>query len=307
MSAEYANRVRALAVDTATRAAWAQWAALGAGVVADGELAARSVVDPEALILVSLASADAERRLEDVLGAWAGEGASLLSVQRLESLAAAFPEGVRGRIGDWARYAREAGDRRWRRMVREPSPEWPTPRGKPFGTPDLRSGPGLMLRMRAGFGVGCKGDALTFLLANGGIDRTVRQVVEATGYTDRAVRTALEEMERAGFVIRSSGHPTAYRVDPDRWAPLLGLEAAVPEWRQWAILYGFLTTVARWSEEAAAAGWSPYVFASRGRSLVETHQQELRTAGFEQDLQGTDPNEMVHLMERLQEWTWERL
>ena len=328
MSAEAAERVRRIAVETATRSAWAQWAALGASVVADVELSPRSVVDPEALVLVSLATAEAERRMEDVLGAWADEGADLISVQRLESLADRFPERVRQRVGDWARYAREAGDRRWHRLVREPSPAWPTPRGKPFGVLDLRAPAALMLRMRAGLGVGSKGDALTFLLASGGRERTVKRVVQATGYTDRAVRTALGEMARAGFVTRSTGHPTTYRADTRPWTALLGYrtgpasrgtggssqderegarEPDLPEWRQWASIYGFLAGVAEWSQRAGAEGWSSYVLGSRARTLVETHQERLRTAGFEAELHGTDPEDVVDMMDRLKEWTWEGL
>ena len=76
----------------------------------------------------------------------------------------------------FSRYAVAAGDRRWTRLARPPSSVSAAPRGKPFGTIRLAAGPALMLRLRAGFGVGSKADVLAFLLAAGGRPQSVKQI-----------------------------------------------------------------------------------------------------------------------------------
>ncbi|HKP75197.1 MAG TPA: hypothetical protein VJT67_06605, partial [Longimicrobiaceae bacterium] len=67
--AEIASAARTAAID----AAWTQWAALGAPV-ASSATTARSVVDPEALLLLAGAMRPLERRLDDVLAWWAATG-----------------------------------------------------------------------------------------------------------------------------------------------------------------------------------------------------------------------------------------
>jgi hypothetical protein len=74
---EIASVARAAAAD----AVWRQWGALGAPV-AGANSAPRSVIDPEALLLLSASIRSSERRLDDVLGWWAAAGSTLLSVQR---------------------------------------------------------------------------------------------------------------------------------------------------------------------------------------------------------------------------------
>src|SRR3712207_5173050 len=114
MSDNTIRRVGALAVDTAVDVAWAQWGALTSTAVPVDQPRIRSIVDPEALILLSLAVRDRERRLNDLLAGWARAGSSLLSIQRLKTLAKAYPDAVRQQVPDFARYATNAGDRRWR-------------------------------------------------------------------------------------------------------------------------------------------------------------------------------------------------
>ena len=132
---------------------------------------------------------------------------------------------------------------------------------------------------------------LTYLLAEEGAPRSVKDAVIATGYTDRAVRTALEEMARAGFVAESAGRPATFAADPAPWGSLLGLVVRgtqegravfeIPRWRAWSSVYAFLVAVTEWAREAEVQGWSEYVAGSRARTLVEQHAAPLRLAGFE--------------------------
>lgn len=315
MSGDTVRRIGGLAVEAATEAAWAQWAALGAAVTSGRAPASRSVVDPEALVLVSLAMAGHERRLWDVLHGWAHEGARLLSVQRVQGLSSHYPAEASGRVGDFARFAVEAGDRRWTRLARDAQAGSVAPRGKAFGTLHLMAGPALMLRLRAGLGVGSRADVLTYLLAERGAPRSVKAAVFATAYTDRAVRTSLEEMSRAGLLGERSGRPASYTADPRVWGPLLGLAgrgtpegaafAEVPSWRAWSTVYAFLLAVADWAHGAAQTEWSEYVVGSRARTLVEAHEASLRSAGFEVAIPARTPDAawFIALVERFVAWT----
>lgn len=134
--------------------AWRQWRALGAGAaggrpsVSDraggpGDQGNRrllhTLVDPEALVLVSLLLADHERRLGDLLHAWGARNSDLLSVQRMKNLKATYPEAARGplaqRLAWFATVARDEGkDLRWRSLAQGWS-------GMSAGDPEETEGP----------------------------------------------------------------------------------------------------------------------------------------------------------------------
>src|SRR3990172_1251741 len=94
-------------VERTINGAWLQWRSLGSQVNATGR--ARYMVDPEALILISLALRDHERRLGDVLASWAASDAGGLSVQRMNNLAGKFPGRVKDRLAEFALLALEDG------------------------------------------------------------------------------------------------------------------------------------------------------------------------------------------------------
>ena len=206
-----------------------QWRSLGAfaGAFAGayGARRATSIIDPEALVLFSLLLRDAERRLDDFLGWWASSSATLLSVQRAHNLAKWFPERVQERLGAFARLATEAGDRA---VDASPGGGWRV-RTDPAGGEGaerlaLYEAPALVLRLRAGFGVGAKTDLLAFLLGLQGERASTKEAAEALGYTEVAVRTAAQEMTLARFVEETPERPVRYAADPEAWDGLLGFE-----------------------------------------------------------------------------------
>jgi hypothetical protein len=280
------RNIGTLAAEAAVGVAWAQWSALTHTAVPVEQPRVRSIIDPEALILLSLAVRDRERRLDDVLAGWARAGSSLLSIQRLNTLARAYPEAVREQVSDFARYAADAGDRRWRSHAAAPDgPVGPTPREKDLGTLRLTEGPALMLRLRAGIGVGAKADLLAFLLGLRGAAANLKRIALATGYSDRAMRTAAEEMSLARFIHHVEGPPSEYRADAAAWSGVLDLPPAytghtahpdVPCWRFWSVAFAFLAAVIEWHDRASREGWSDYVASSRARDLMEVHRRGLR-------------------------------
>lgn len=84
--AERSTRIRHAIEEACIGAAWRQWTVLGAGMALTTEGRASSIIDPEALLLLSLAMESVERRLADMVAWWVEVGSKLLSVQRTKTL-----------------------------------------------------------------------------------------------------------------------------------------------------------------------------------------------------------------------------
>lgn len=257
------------------QAAWAQWSALGAGTLHE-ERPASSIIDPEALLLLSLYLIPAERRLRDLTKWWAEVGSDLLSVQRTKTLAKDFPAVTTERIHTYSRWATQAGDKRWRKYAEEEIDTAHERNRKGPDEPKFSSPASLLLRLRAGFGVSAKADVLAFLLGKAGQPSTVRKTVEATGYSRATVSGALEDLSRAAFIDKGSGRPAEYRAPTHSWTALLwrpelenggGSGTLAPRWRYWGQLFAFLSRAREWAREADSL--SEYIASTRARDLSE--------------------------------------
>ena len=265
-SADTPSALGQQARDAALDAVWRQWAALGALI---GGPRPRTVLDPEALVLASLALVPHERRLSDVLLWWASVGSGLLSVQRVRSLVDRFPGA--DALGAFAASAVEAGDRRWKRLA-GPSGLDARP-GKGADRPDLLDPSALVLRLRAAFGVNAKADLFALLLATERPE-TVRELAESSGYSTVTVRVALGEMALARVAEPTGASPATYRAgESARWSGLLA-GGSRPRWGHWAETLGVLLSVSEWGREAET--WSPYVASSKARDLTERYARPLR-------------------------------
>ena len=321
--AELAQLARALRV-ALLDVVWRQWRVLGAsasnGSARSATLRAsedspqprHAVVDPEALVLVSLTLLDQERRLGDLLHDWGARNSDLLSVQRMKNLMADYSDPVRAplarRVAWFAAVAREVGkDLRWRSVAQDwdlspdRRPDFETHQGSPtMGAKYVRaigahappnasskaratrtrlvSGATLMLQLRLGLGVGVKSDLLAFLLANEGEPATVRDIAKATGYTVAAVRRAADDLAAARLIESRDGQPVGYRATYDAWAPLLGLPDHRIWWANWHQQFLFSADFLHWADAARERPLSVYAFGAHGRNLIEQHR-----AAFERD------------------------
>jgi len=140
----------------------------------------KAIVDPEALLLLSLGAAEWEARIGRLIPWWAKVGAGALSVQRVKNLVSEYPPGLGAGLGRFPRSAMtEGGDHRWRVLAGRTAAG--APRAKDAGaSPIVSAPPALMLRLRLAFGVGIKADVLAFLLGMVGARRTVQEVARAT-------------------------------------------------------------------------------------------------------------------------------
>ena len=261
--------------DAALEVAWTQWAAMGS--TASSRRRARSIVDPEALLLLSLALAPRERRLDDVVHDWVAIASDLLSVQRIGNLAEAYPAHVDVSLGELAGTALRRGkDSRWKALAVPPG-------DKPDGSKERRTNkvravrppliepPILLLRLRLAFGVGIKADTLGFLLGTDGAWASVRVIAAATGYTASAVRRAVDDMAAARVVHSLEDTATQYRADPAAWAAMLEIPEPLPPWRRWQERFAFVAAFVDWSERMRDTRLSRYALASSGRDLLEAH------------------------------------
>jgi hypothetical protein len=261
----YARSI-ALLREAAIHAAWVQWSSLGLAM--HGARPGHAVIDPEALVLASLAFDRDERRLDRVMVAWLTGGARLLSAGRFGNLMKEYPEPVQAKARSLAASLVAAGDARFKRLAgrAHPGREVVRPRGAPSGIA-LRERTTLMLKLRLALGVGIKADALAYLI---GLDAryTVRQVSDSLGYEERPTRRALEDLHAAGFVGLDATSPVTYRADLAKWQSLLAFPNEPPLWRQWRELYQVVAHVSDW-ESRVSDKWTPYVQSSRLRDLLE--------------------------------------
>ena len=285
MSASIVHKIATQVRETAADTAWAQWSVLTSAAVDARARHPWSTVDPEALVLVSLAIRRHERRLNDIVMGIARSGTRLLSVQRMSTVVETYSATAQKGFHEFSWAAAEAGDQRWAPHAERPAPEEQPVRPKRVGPLRLMDGPGLMLRLRTGLGVGIRADVLAYLLGMHGAAVPLKVIALATGYTARGIRKAAEEMAVGGFVQQTDDSPVAFSADHRAWASVLGLNesrsgsrAGVPPWRYWSLVYGFMVAVDEWGASAEGANWSDYVASSRARDLVQDHAPRLKLA-----------------------------
>ena len=256
--------------EAAAQAAWTQWGAIFSFPASRRQ--AHAIVDPEALLLGSLALSEHEPRLRGVVQLWARHESRLLSVQRMKNLVPLFRSAVRERLAEFARLAvTEGGDQRWRSVASRSSGAKPIRQRDRQATPVLEGGPPLMLRLRLGIGVGIKPDVIAYLIGVAGGRQPVLLIAKATAYQGRAVRRALEELAAGGFVETRPTAPISYRVDAGKWGQLLAIDPNdPPAWRSWAAMYGFVAALMEWSQRLPAE--SDLVLASEARDIVSEYE-----------------------------------
>jgi hypothetical protein len=267
--ARLAGDLRTAVIDTA----WIQWQALGGQAAAARQ--PKSIVDAEALVLVSLWLSDHEARLTDFLWGFAEMGSRLLSVQRIKRALSLFPTDGAARLADFAARVHHSGK----------DPRW----GKLAGTASCRKGragkvgpaattlgePGsLMLRMRTAFGVDVRTDALTFLIGRRKAWADVKEISEALLYAKYSVRIACGALTDARLIAVRSGRPVQYRADQKRWTSLLRLRDA-PPWRPWMPSFALALRLDRWLRDPALAKATPTLAASLAREFMLEHGQLL--------------------------------
>lgn len=285
-SAAYLETQRTIASVAATmtaaaaKAARAQWAMLDGAEVPEG--AQQRVIDPEALLLMSLWLLRSDPALRRVVHDWVEMWSDLLSVQRTRNIAKSFSAEVEQELRAVASTALERGkDFRWTPVVKGSiapvrgvsSDDDPalTPTGSSrAGAPSLPVGRAalLVLRFRMAFGVGARADALAYLLARGTAWSTVTEIATATGYTPSAIRRALDRMAEADIVLTVDDGATRFRCEAAPWAALLGLQVDVAPWPYWLQHFTFVATLVEWAESVSRRKLTAYAITEGLRGVA---------------------------------------
>jgi hypothetical protein len=239
------------------------------------------MIDPEALVLVTLSLSGHERRFWDVLTAWSVTGVRLLSVQRMKNLAKLYPNFTHDVVSEYAGFAYDmAGDKRWKSLHKGSDTTTRRARIDQRREIALAAGPALMCRLRLGLGVNMRADVLCFLLASRGEAASVRQIAEALGYTNVATRRAVEDLASAQLVtVVGAARPETYSADPKAWGRVLRLSGPLPRWRGWQRLFSFLTAFGEWEKSTRGRAVSAYVLESLGNELAKDHLRIVDESG----------------------------
>ncbi len=249
---------------------WRQWSAIG--VPGHGPAEERHVVDPEALLLLTMSVGRFDPRLFDEAVDWLSVNSPFINVQRLRNLVGTYAfDGTRplSALADWLK--KKSTDAKWKVLAaplatettlpaqesfflladgtpmpdaRAPSTEFMavgyrrgqlTPAGKagPFPPQGM---PSLLLRLRALLGVNARCELLCTLGASEEVHPS--GVARPVGYSIRTAQTTLAEMAVSGMVkVRPERREKRYSLAGETLLPLLRPAGQLTPWRNFAPLF----------------------------------------------------------------------
>jgi hypothetical protein len=288
--------------------AWRQWAQ--AGISANIAGLDRWAIDPEALILFTIAVARRDPRLFDETLDWLAANRHLLSMQRLRNLSRRFPLDSRlvGAVSAWAGDAIPSHalkdqnppseqvpvfSRDVISFIGEPDPVFAehgyirprVVRSRKSGEPDVKMPANFAFQLRHLFGPGSRSEVIRILLTftDGPLDAA--RISDEAGFAKRNINDTLTSLTASKIVkarwSRNERHFIIYR---DKWATLLeaGPSAEfMPEFVSWVHLLPASLEIIDWLDRVAMTEDSEYLISSRARDLMERIAPELELAGLD--------------------------
>jgi len=278
--------------------AWEQWSQLGVSGAAPARREERAA-DAEALLLFTLHAARHDPRLFGEVLDWLAHNTALISTHRLRNICSdATDRALAGAALDWAAAQRrpQAAERTEASSSDDPGLEplfhgLPilagavdpafashgfarsrlTPSGKSHH-PRLLDPISFALRLRRLLGVGVRAEVVRTLLTIRA-PRLASGVISAdAGFAQRNVREGLGQLQQAGVIdVVRVADDRHYAIRTDDWAALLRLPSAphLPLHYDWIPAYRALTRILRWVEQPGLDELSPYLLASRARTLLD--------------------------------------
>jgi hypothetical protein len=304
---ELRERVREGSLDFA----WRQWAQ--AGVAANIAGFDRWAIDPEALILFTIAVTSRDPRLFDEVLDWMAVNRPLLSMQRLRNLSKRFPldpELVRA-VMAWAEDPKlsavrepESAQDRQREMrpvfsrdvlsfIGEPDPVFAgygyvRPRITRSGKsrdPDPKVPANFAFLLRHLFGPGSRSEVIRVLLtfSDGPLDAA--RISDESGFAKRNVNETLSGLVSSRTVkARRSRNERVFTAYRNKWAELLEVGPSaefMPLFVSWVHLLPAFAEVVEWLDRMADTEYSEYMVSSGARDLVERIAPDLEAASVE--------------------------
>lgn len=280
---------------------WRQWARMGLSSNEQGR--DLWVVDPEAVLILTLRIGQRDPRLFDETLDWLGVNGRSISVNRLRTMTAG-DEVLRG----WTDGALAWAGRHnpnlhvWTKRSSPPSAgpvdagllvldadedllrgglRWPrvSPSGKSL-TPDLQDPFNLAFRLRLLFGLGTRAEIVRVLLTVHDEGVRAQEVAQATAFSKRNVAESLNALMDARVISGEwQGNERVYRALSSKWTHVLTmLPQEFPTFFNWVPFARAMNTLARWFEEGDGLDRTPYMMASAAGSVVESIEEDLRAA-----------------------------
>jgi hypothetical protein len=288
--------------------AWRQWAQ--AGVSANIAGIDRWAMDPEALILFTIAVARRDPRLFDETLDWLAANRQLLSIQRLRNLTGRFPVDARlvGAVSAWigesapSRSALKGHalsaeqvpvfSRDVVSFIGEPDPVFAeygyvrprVVRSGKSGEPDVKMPANFAFQLRHLFGPGSRSEVVRILLTftEGPLDAA--RISDEAGFAKRNVSDTLGSLVASRAAkARWSRNERHYIVYRNKWATLLVGPSAefLPEFVSWVHLLPAALQIVDWLDHVAVTEDSEYLISSRSRDLMERIAPDLEMAGLD--------------------------
>jgi hypothetical protein len=298
---------------------WRQWVAIG--VPGYTRFEENEVVDPEALLVLTMTVGRHEIRLFDEVVAWLRGNGDLINVQRLRALLRRSTPEVTAAIAAIAEILgrKSTGAAKWKQLASagglgQPTPLFfqrdgrsmptpapcddaferhgllrpPVPLDKKTGTVPRQGNAALLLRLRALLGVTLRCEVLCVLGAHDEIHPS--RLARLTATAPRTIQKLLAEMERSGFVqLRAHAREKMYSLSPDVLDGLLRPGGRTP-WRNSVPL--FLAVERIWSDVVGAGTpeLDPLVASSLWRRLSRDLRPLLADAGLPSVLRDDRPH-----------------
>ncbi|QDU85835.1 hypothetical protein Pla163_29760 [Planctomycetes bacterium Pla163] len=268
--------------DAAIESCWRQWEALGGHGSSHGLEPCQSLVDPEALIVLSSVLEAFDPRLGERLAWWAAVGAQHTSVQRVRTIAASLPAPESNAWRVFASNAAAFGTGSWKAHAQGEHVSAAFGGNGERAAASLVRAPSLMVRLRYAFGVNSKSDLLALLIGSDGQRITAKEASRHLACSESTAKRAANDMARSGLIRSNSQQPIQYWTESQHWREVLELDApsdrGVPRWRPWCRIAPFLVHATSWERSV----WpSDYLRASAARSLFDTYRSDLESAGLD--------------------------
>jgi hypothetical protein len=291
--------------------AWRQWAQ--AGVAANISGLDRWAIDPEALILFTIAVAKRDPRLFDEVLDWMAVNRQLMSMQRLRNLSRRFPvdPGLVGAVMIWVEdqtlsTVREPGPARDHRremrpvfdrdvlsFIGEPDPVFAehgylrpsVARSRKSRDPDPKILANFAFLLRHLFGPGSRSEVVRVLLtfADGPLDAA--RISDESGFAKRNVNGTLTSLVNSRTVkARRSRNERVFTAYRNKWAELLEVGPSadfMPVFVSWVHLLPAFVEVVQWLDRMTEAEYSEYMISSSARDLMERITRDLEVAGLD--------------------------
>ena len=300
-------------LDSLLNILWRQWSAIG--VQGGSYEEERRVVDPEALLLLTLSVARHDSRLFDEVLDWMDVNGDFLNIQRLQNLQKQYAFHSMPQLSAVAEWMgrKSSVTQKWKKLsnanyLEESESLFFLAEGKPFphqGPPDpffnnhglirtpiktrgltktfpSEGSSSLLLRLRALIGVNVRCEILCLL---GAVDEiNPSEIARRIGHHPRTTQNAMSDMVKSGFVqVRSWGREKAYSLCPGKLEGILRENGWTP-WAYSAPLFKALEALWLGVSDPMKKEMDELLLSSELRQISKTMRPLLGSAGYGQPL-----------------------